>query len=45
MGQLLKQQPRDIVYNLCQYGMGNVWEWGAESAVTVGARPAIWALS
>jgi alpha-galactosidase len=21
---------RDIVYSLCQYGMGNVWEWGAE---------------
>ncbi|RLD53431.1 MAG: alpha-galactosidase [Bacteroidetes bacterium] len=21
---------RDIVLNLCQYGMGNVWEWGAE---------------
>ena len=21
---------RDIVFNLCQYGMGNVWEWGAE---------------
>jgi len=19
---------RDIVYSLCQYGMGNVWEWG-----------------
>ncbi len=30
MGQLLKQQQRDIVYNLCQYGMGDVWEWGAE---------------
>ena len=30
MGDLLRQQPRDIVYNLCQYGMGNVWEWGAE---------------
>jgi alpha-galactosidase len=29
MGKLLKQQPRDILYNLCQYGMGNVWEWGA----------------
>ena len=25
---LLKRQPRDIVLNLCQYGMGNVWEWG-----------------
>jgi alpha-galactosidase len=30
MGDLLKQQPRDIVFNLCQYGMGNVWEWGAD---------------
>ena len=30
MGELLKQQPRDIVFNLCQYGMGDVWKWGAE---------------
>ena len=30
MGNLLKQQKRDFVFNLCQYGMGNVWEWGAE---------------
>jgi len=30
MGDILKNLPRDIVYNLCQYGMGNVWEWGAE---------------
>jgi alpha-galactosidase len=30
MGGLLKQQKRDILLNLCQYGMGNVWEWGAE---------------
>lgn len=30
MGDLLRQQKRDIVLNLCQYGMGNVWEWGAE---------------
>ncbi len=21
---------RDVVYSLCQYGMGNVWEWGTE---------------
>ncbi len=21
---------RDIIYSLCQYGMGNVWEWGGE---------------
>ena len=30
MGDLLKQQPRDMLFNLCQYGMGNVWEWGVE---------------
>jgi alpha-galactosidase len=30
MGDALRRQPRDIVLNLCQYGMGNVWEWGAE---------------
>lgn len=30
MGRILQQQKRDIVLNLCQYGMGNVWEWGAE---------------
>lgn len=31
MSELLKQQPRDIVFSLCQYGMGGVWEWGAET--------------
>jgi alpha-galactosidase len=30
MGRLLREQPRDIVFNLCQYGMSDVWEWGAE---------------
>jgi alpha-galactosidase len=30
MGDILKQSERDIVLNLCQYGMGNVWEWGGE---------------
>jgi alpha-galactosidase len=30
MGGLLRQQDRDLVFNLCQYGMGDVWEWGAE---------------
>jgi alpha-galactosidase len=34
MGQLLKEQPRDMVFNLCQYGVANVWEWGA----TVGGQ-------
>jgi alpha-galactosidase len=28
MGEYLRQQPRDIVYSLCQYGMSNVWSWG-----------------
>ncbi|MDQ1096070.1 MULTISPECIES: NPCBM/NEW2 domain-containing protein [Chryseobacterium] len=31
MGNLLKNQPRDIVYNLCQYGMGDVWKWGNDA--------------
>jgi len=28
MGECLQKQPRDIVYSLCQYGMGDVWKWG-----------------
>jgi len=27
MGDILAKLDRDIVFNLCQYGMGNVWEW------------------
>lgn len=30
MGDLLRKLDRDVVFNLCQYGMGNVWEWGKE---------------
>jgi alpha-galactosidase len=30
MHAALEKIPRDIVYNLCQYGMGSVWEWGRE---------------
>ena len=30
MGKLLKEQKRDMVFNLCQYGMGQVWKWGKE---------------
>lgn len=26
----LQKQDRDIVLNLCQYGMGDVWKWGEE---------------
>ena len=29
MQQYLREQPRDIFYSLCQYGMADVWEWGA----------------
>jgi alpha-galactosidase len=25
---ILRRQPRDVVLNLCQYGMGEVWQWG-----------------
>jgi alpha-galactosidase len=28
MGAFLKQQPRDIVFSLCQYGEFDVWQWG-----------------
>lgn len=28
MQQYLRQQPRDIFYSLCQYGMDEVWKWG-----------------
>ena len=30
MGDIIKQLDRDIVFNLCQYGMGDVSTWGAE---------------
>ncbi|MDO8952912.1 MAG: putative Ig domain-containing protein [Draconibacterium sp.] len=30
MGAILKNMNRDIVFNLCQYGMGDVWKWGGE---------------
>jgi alpha-galactosidase len=28
MHEALAAQKRDIVYSLCQYGMGDVWKWG-----------------
>ncbi len=28
MDRHLKEQKRDIIYNLCQYGMADVWQWG-----------------
>jgi len=30
MRKMLNQVERDIIFSLCQYGMGNVWEWGSE---------------
>jgi alpha-galactosidase len=30
MQQALAKVDRDILYSLCQYGNGNVWEWGAQ---------------
>ncbi|HEX4031020.1 MAG TPA: putative Ig domain-containing protein [Terracidiphilus sp.] len=30
MSAFLKNQDRDIVFNMCQYGMGDVWKWGRE---------------
>jgi len=31
MHDALAQTNRDIVYSLCQYGMGDVWKWGASA--------------
>lgn len=28
ISEILKKQKRDIILNLCQYGMGDVWKWG-----------------
>ena len=30
MGDILARMDRDIVFSICQYGAGNVWEWGRE---------------
>jgi alpha-galactosidase len=30
MRAALNNVNRDIIFSLCQYGMGNVWEWGGE---------------
>jgi alpha-galactosidase len=31
MRAALDKVNRDILFSFCQYGMGNVWEWGAEA--------------
>jgi len=33
MRAALNKVNRDFVFSLCQYGWGNVWEWGAEADV------------
>ena len=47
MQQYLRQQPRDIFYSLCQYGMAEVWKWGhavdANSWRTTGDITDTWA--
>jgi alpha-galactosidase len=30
MGGILPKMDRDIVFNLCQYGMADVWNWGGD---------------
>ncbi|WP_292939882.1 glycoside hydrolase family 27 protein [Mucilaginibacter sp. 44-25] len=30
MRDKLAQQPRDIIYSLCQYGIKDVWKWGRQ---------------
>ncbi|MEP6834634.1 MAG: NPCBM/NEW2 domain-containing protein, partial [Gemmatimonas sp.] len=29
----LNKVARDIIFSICQYGWGNVWEWGAEKGI------------
>ena len=47
MQEYLRQQPRDIFYSLCQYGMADVWTWGhavdANSWRTTGDITDTWA--
>jgi alpha-galactosidase len=31
MAAALARVPRDIVFSFCQYGMGDVWKWGAQA--------------
>ncbi len=33
MGSSLGKVNRDILYSLCQYGMGDVWKWGSDPSV------------
>ena len=35
MNGYLKSQPRDICYSLCQYGLQEVWTWGASAGANL----------
>ncbi len=45
MSDELRRLDRDIVFNLCQYGMGDVWQWGGQfgncwrTTADLGAEP------
>lgn len=30
MGTIVKSLDRDVILNMCQYGMGDVWKWGRQ---------------
>ena len=30
ISRLIRESERDIILNMCQYGMGDVWKWGKE---------------
>jgi alpha-galactosidase len=30
MGEIVRNLDRDLVFNLCQYGRGDVWKWGGD---------------
>ena len=31
MGRIVENLDRDVVLNMCQYGMGDVWKWGRQA--------------
>lgn len=31
ISEIIRKHKRDIILNLCQYGMGDVWRWGKEA--------------
>ena len=39
MGSILQALDRDMVFNLCEYGLGEVWEWGREVGKAITGEP------